>query len=192
MQEDCSSPLLNNQAKAFSENQTMAARPLHNTGRKEILTITIDLGGGKSENIVVKEGDEASDLASKFSQKYGLNQRLMQLLTIQIEDNIEQVKVKTLTHHSLKHARGETENNNEIETQISIKKQEELREFQSKIKEMEYRETNLIEENTQLQHQQMLDQYYNNKLEEHERQVKEVIQNSQTDFGGEREDCSVK
>jgi hypothetical protein len=44
--------------------------------RAEILTITIDLGNGNSENIVVLEGDDPYDLAHAFGLKHGLNERL--------------------------------------------------------------------------------------------------------------------
>jgi len=35
--------------------------------RRELLTITIDLGGGQQENIIVNEGDDPYYLASVFA-----------------------------------------------------------------------------------------------------------------------------
>ncbi len=48
--------------------------------RKEVLTITIDLGNGNSENIVVLEGDDPHDLAVQFVLRHQLNMKLKDLL----------------------------------------------------------------------------------------------------------------
>ena len=57
----------------------------------ELLTITIDIGNGKQENIQVFEGDDPYTLAKDFAQKHGLDLRLTELLASQIQSNIEQV-----------------------------------------------------------------------------------------------------
>jgi hypothetical protein len=56
-----------------------------------LLTITIDLGGGMQENIVVNDGDNPYDLATAFAIKHNLNPKLKDLLALQIQNNIEQV-----------------------------------------------------------------------------------------------------
>ena len=52
----------------YSDKRILDETPLHiiNEDRHEILTITIDLGNGNLENIVVHEGDDPVDLANQF------------------------------------------------------------------------------------------------------------------------------
>ena len=57
----------------------------------ELLTITIDIGNGKQENIQVFEGDDPYTLAREFAVKHRLDMRLTELLASQIQSNIEQV-----------------------------------------------------------------------------------------------------
>ena len=38
------------------------------TSRKEILTITVEIGNGQSANIVIRENDDPYDLATQFAQ----------------------------------------------------------------------------------------------------------------------------
>lgn len=58
-------------------------------GKTELLTITIDIGGGQQENIEVFEGDEPYELARQFALKHNLNVQLTDLLASQIQSNIE-------------------------------------------------------------------------------------------------------
>ena len=44
--------------------------------RKELLTLTIEIGEGENETILIREGDDANELASKFSEKYSLDPEL--------------------------------------------------------------------------------------------------------------------
>mmetsp|Transcript_34058 Transcript_34058/g.33253 ORF Transcript_34058/g.33253 Transcript_34058/m.33253 type:complete len:109 (+) Transcript_34058:303-629(+) len=57
--------------------------------RKELMTITIDLGNGRMENIVVMERDDPMELAQRFALKHGLNERLQNLLALQIQNNVD-------------------------------------------------------------------------------------------------------
>jgi hypothetical protein len=66
----------------------------HTGNRPELLTITIDIGGGQQENIEVFEGDDPYELARQFAEKHGLNVQLTELLASQIQSNIEQVMIE--------------------------------------------------------------------------------------------------
>jgi len=57
--------------------------------QNELLTITIDIGGGQQENIQVFEGDDPFDLARQFAQKHNLDPKLTDLLAAQIRSNID-------------------------------------------------------------------------------------------------------
>lgn len=57
---------------------------------KELLTITVEIGNGEQENIVIMEGETAETVAGKFCDKYDMNQELRMLFTEQIAQNIEQ------------------------------------------------------------------------------------------------------
>ena len=61
---------------------------------EELLTITIDLGGGYTENIIVVDGDDPFQLAKEFAVRHSLNPRLEELLAGQIKQNIEAVLVE--------------------------------------------------------------------------------------------------
>jgi hypothetical protein len=39
-----------------------------------LLTITIEIGSGENETIIVKEGDQPEDLAREFAAKYGISE----------------------------------------------------------------------------------------------------------------------
>lgn len=55
------------------------------------MTITIDIGEGKQENIIVNDGDIPIDLAAAFAEKHSLNPNLIEVLAIEIQKNIQQV-----------------------------------------------------------------------------------------------------
>jgi len=38
--------------------------------------LTIEIGEGENETILIREGDDANELASKFSEKYSLDPEL--------------------------------------------------------------------------------------------------------------------
>ncbi|TNV85154.1 hypothetical protein FGO68_gene11081 [Halteria grandinella] len=76
----------NDQLLHTSDNQPQMT-PMQN----ELLTITIDIGGGQQENIQVFEGDDPFDLARQFAQKHNLDPKLTDLLAAQIQSNIDQV-----------------------------------------------------------------------------------------------------
>lgn len=54
------------------------------------MTITIEIGDGQNENILIHEKDSPRDLAKKFAIKYGIGEQLTGLLAEQIRLNIEQ------------------------------------------------------------------------------------------------------
>ena len=47
---------------------------------KEVLTITIEIGNGQSENIIIHEGDDPRELARQFARKHGIGEQLTDLL----------------------------------------------------------------------------------------------------------------
>lgn len=53
-----------------------------------LLFVDVNLGPGKSERIVVYEGDTAEQLADDFTQKHGLDEALKQKLIVLLEDQI--------------------------------------------------------------------------------------------------------
>ena len=62
-----------------------------NLSREEILTITVEIGEGREENIRVLEGDTAEGLAYGFCLKYGLEEKLRDVLVTHIQKNIDAV-----------------------------------------------------------------------------------------------------
>jgi hypothetical protein len=48
--------------------------------RKELLTITVEIGEGKAEQILIREGDDPYELANNFAVKYGIGEQLRDLL----------------------------------------------------------------------------------------------------------------
>lgn len=57
----------------------------------ELLILTVDLGNGVQDNIVIHEHDEANALASKFCKLHGLNAEYQKTLAQQIEEQIERL-----------------------------------------------------------------------------------------------------
>ena len=41
--------------------------------RKQLLTITIEIGNGQNENILIREGDSPRDIAHEFAKKHGIS-----------------------------------------------------------------------------------------------------------------------
>ena len=48
--------------------------------RKEILTLTIEIGEGRNENILICEGDDPYRLAMDFDARHNIGQQLRDLL----------------------------------------------------------------------------------------------------------------
>lgn len=44
------------------------------------MTITIEIGNGQNENIIIHEGDEPRELARQFARKHGIGEQLTELL----------------------------------------------------------------------------------------------------------------
>ena len=59
---------------------------------KELLTITVEIGNGEHENIVIMDDDTAEGVAERFCNKYDMNDDLKALFTEQIAQNIEQAR----------------------------------------------------------------------------------------------------
>lgn len=55
------------------------------------MIMNVEIGEGRTGEIVVHECDEPDDLARNFCEKYGLSPRIFTVLTSQIEANIEQL-----------------------------------------------------------------------------------------------------
>lgn len=59
---------------------------------EELLTITVEIGNGEKENIVIMNNDTPEEVASRFCNKYEMNDELKNIFTQQIAENIEQVR----------------------------------------------------------------------------------------------------
>ena len=60
---------------------------------KELLTITVEIGNGQRENILIYENDTAESVAEDFCKKYvNISKELKEVFTQQIDENIRQVK----------------------------------------------------------------------------------------------------
>jgi hypothetical protein len=66
--------------------------PVNNFEQNELLTITVEVGNGEKENIVIMENDTPELVADRFCKKYQLNDELREIFVEQIAQNIEQVK----------------------------------------------------------------------------------------------------
>lgn len=64
----------------------------HEVPQEELLTITVEIGNGEKENIVVLTTDTPEDVADRFWRKYDMNDELRDIFVEQIAQNIEQVK----------------------------------------------------------------------------------------------------
>lgn len=56
-----------------------------------MLTITVDIGNGQQENILIRENDDPHQLATDFAMVHGIDQQLRDLLSEQIRANMESV-----------------------------------------------------------------------------------------------------
>jgi hypothetical protein len=59
---------------------------------KEMLTITVEIGNGQKENIIIYENDDAQYISDSFWKKHNINDELKIIFTNQIAENINQVK----------------------------------------------------------------------------------------------------
>lgn len=62
--------------------------------RREILTLTIEIGEGQNDDIQIFEGDDPNYLAAEFAAKHGIGEQLQELLAEQIRQNIEQLELE--------------------------------------------------------------------------------------------------
>ena len=56
------------QIKTESQNNNTQAQ-----STKDLLTITIEIGNGRNENIYINEGDSPRQLAVEFAHRHGIN-----------------------------------------------------------------------------------------------------------------------
>lgn len=72
---------------------------------RELLTITVEIGNGEQENIVILNNDTAEDVAERFCDKYDMNDELRSIFTEQIAQNIEQAK-QELEYQNMEYSEG--------------------------------------------------------------------------------------
>lgn len=58
----------------------------------ELLTITVEIGNGQKENIVIYENDDAQRISDAFCERHNIKDDLKVIFTNQIAKNILQVK----------------------------------------------------------------------------------------------------
>lgn len=58
---------------------------------RQLLVLTIDIGNGRNDFVVVYEHDDPGLLATEFANKYGLDQKVQRNLTIMIQENVKEV-----------------------------------------------------------------------------------------------------
>lgn len=79
-----------NEEVDLSYVSSLSEEELKDPGR-EVLVMTVDLGKGLKDRLVVRERDRPKDLAESFCRKHGLNERLCQALATNIEANLNQM-----------------------------------------------------------------------------------------------------
>lgn len=78
------------QQAEMSFASSLVEEELKDPGR-EVLVMTVDLGQGLKDKLVIHEGDHPEELALEFGRKHGLSERLVQALTGNIRSNLAQV-----------------------------------------------------------------------------------------------------
>jgi hypothetical protein len=58
---------------------------------RQVMIMNVDIGEGRTDEIVVHECDEPDELAKAFCEKYSLPTQIQHALSLQIESNIEQL-----------------------------------------------------------------------------------------------------
>lgn len=79
-----------NEEADLSFASSLSEEELKDPGR-EVLVMTVDLGKGLKDRLVVREQDRPQELAAAFCRKHGLNERLCQALATNIEANLNQM-----------------------------------------------------------------------------------------------------
>jgi hypothetical protein len=59
---------------------------------QELLTITVDIGNGETENIVIMRDETAEDVAERFWAKYDMDEDLRGVFSEEIQKNIEMAR----------------------------------------------------------------------------------------------------
>lgn len=60
--------------------------------RPVVLITTVDIGGGESDRIVMRRGDNAATAAREFVQRHGLSESVLDPLTKHMKDNLVKAK----------------------------------------------------------------------------------------------------
>lgn len=73
-----------------------------------VLVTTVDIGGGKSDKIEIRRGDDPADLARAFCERHGLPEGVLAPLTEHLLDNLRKasktISISQVRHHA--HAHG--------------------------------------------------------------------------------------
>jgi uncharacterized coiled-coil protein SlyX len=75
-----------------------------------LLTLTIEIAEGRTDTILIHEGDDPTILAEQFIATHGLDQDLLQILSHQIRENMEEVMQKHQSMDNLLDRIDESEN----------------------------------------------------------------------------------
>ena len=82
-------------SKLSSQDKISQLEPVTDSSafKKELMKVTIDLGGGAQETILVREGETPNMVAKAFAEKFDLSTETEQLLQEQILYNLNQLQL---------------------------------------------------------------------------------------------------
>jgi hypothetical protein len=94
--------------KTMSQDQIVISGP---NERKLKVHLTIDIGQGKSEEILIYEGDECSDVARSFCKRNSLKMEYVPIISEHIQQQLNEFERKTNKRRKKKHVSGNSEMN---------------------------------------------------------------------------------
>lgn len=85
--------------RQYSSSGGKTPKSVYDRG-KELLTITVEIGNGQKEKIIIFEKDDAQQISDEFWYKHDINDELKVIFTNQIAENILQVKQEIANERS--------------------------------------------------------------------------------------------